>query len=113
MDVPRLLVAVVAHEMEEQALRILHEEEVHGVTVLSGQGIGFPEHMTIFGLTYKGFLSALVSLVPDEHAQSVAERLNHELRLLQPFQGLAFVLPLEEIRGSDPVLPGANSTGEP
>lgn len=111
MNLPHLLVAVVAHEQEEAAIRILREEGVDGVTALSGKGIGFPGHKTFFGLTYQGFETVLIGLAAAGMAKHVADRLNHELELMQPFQGLAFVLPLEEIGGV--YSPSSDQTTDP
>jgi hypothetical protein len=97
----RLLVAVVADEMEEQALAILREEGVQGVTLLSARGIGFPEHMTFFGLTYRGLETVLACALDDASAEHIAERLNRELHLLEPFRGLAFCLPVSHAGGID------------
>ncbi|OOG24060.1 hypothetical protein B1C78_09595 [Thioalkalivibrio denitrificans] len=97
----RVLVAVVADEMEEQALAILREEGARGVTIASGRGIGFPEHMTFFGLTYRGLESVLVCVLDDDTAERIAERLNRELSLLEPFKGLAFSLPVGHSGGID------------
>jgi hypothetical protein len=97
----KLLVAVVADEMEEEALRVMREEGVRGVTILSGRGLGFPEHVTFFGITYRGLESVLACLLDDDSADRIAERLNRELDLLQPFKGLAFSLPVTHAEGID------------
>ena len=100
-DRGKLLLAVVADEMEEQAVAILREEGVRGVTILSGRGIGFPEHMTFFGVTYRGLESVLACLLDDDAAERIAERLNRELDLLKPFRGLAFCLSANRSGGID------------
>lgn len=94
-----LLVAVLADELEESAVRILQEEGAEGVSLLPGRGIGFPEHVTFYGLTYRGLEIVLLSILPNDHAHRIAERLNLELDLLKPFRGLAFVWPVEETGG--------------
>lgn len=96
-----LLVAVVADELEERARDIIRQEGAQGITILSAGGIGFPEHVTFFGLTYRGIESVLLCLLDAETAERTAERLNRELDLLRPFQGLAFCLPVDQAEGID------------
>lgn len=97
-----LLVAVVADELEEEAVRIAREAGARGVTILSGRGIGFPEHVTFFGITYRGLEKILLWVLDEPSAEVIAERINLELDLLKPFKGLAFVLPVSHVDGLDP-----------
>lgn len=101
MTKAKLLVAVVADELEERAVAIVREEGGSGVTFLSGRGLSFPEHMTFFGLTYRGLEKVLLCVLDETTAVRAAERLNRELDLLKPFQGLAFCLPVSETGGID------------
>lgn len=96
-----LLLAVVADELEERALAIVHEEGADGVTVVPAHGIGFPEHMTFFGLTYRGLEKVLMCVLDHDSAERIANRLNVELDLLAPFQGLAFCLRIDRAEGVD------------
>lgn len=97
----KLLVAVIADELEERAVQIARDEGARGVTILSGRGIGFPERITFFGLTYRGLTKVLLWVLPEAAADLISERLNCELDLLKPDQGLAFVLPVSETGGID------------
>lgn len=97
-----LLVAVVADELEGAALEVARSEGARGVTMLSARGIGFPEHVTFFGLTYRGLETVLLWVLDETTAARVSDRLNSELELLQPFKGLAFTLPVSETGGIDP-----------
>lgn len=98
----RLLVAAVADDLEERAMRIARDEGALGVTVADARGLGFPEHMTFFGLTYVGREKLLLILCEAERAEHIAERMNVELGLLAPFQGLAFCMDVEHHSGLDP-----------
>jgi hypothetical protein len=97
----KLLVAVVADEMEEAAREIARQEGVRGMTLVSARGINFPEHITFFGLTYLGIETILLALLDEDTAVQIAERLNVELKLLEPFRGLAFCLPVDGTGGID------------
>jgi hypothetical protein len=97
----KLLVAVLAHELEEAAREIAREEGAGGMTLLSARGMNFPEHVTFFGLTYLGIESVLLALLDEATAVRIAERMNVELKLLEPFQGLAFCMPVSGTGGID------------
>ena len=97
-----LLIAAVADELEEAALAVAREEGARGVTILPSRGIGFPEHITFLGVTYRGIGVVLLWVLDGERATRIARRLNRELDLLKPFQGLAFVAPVDATGGIDP-----------
>jgi hypothetical protein len=96
-----LLVAVLADEVEEAAVEIARQEGVRGLTVLPARGLNYPKHITIFGNTYLGLEVVLLMVLDRMTATRIAERLNKELDLLQPFKGLAFCLPVEGVGGLD------------
>ena len=96
-----LLIAVVADALEERAAAIAREEGAMGVTILSARGIGFPEHVTFFGLTYRGLEKVMLWVLDHATSQTIADRLNRELDLLSPFQGLAFCLEIDHAEGID------------
>ena len=96
-----LLIAVVADALEERAAQIAREEGASGVTIVPARGIGFPEHVTFFGLTYRGLEKAMIWVLDGDTAELIAERLNRELELLAPFQGLAFCVGIDHAEGMD------------
>ncbi|AUN93535.1 hypothetical protein [Pseudazoarcus pumilus] len=97
----RLLIAAVADELEERAIDIARGEGALGVTVADARGLGFPEHMTFFGLTYVGREKLLLVLADADRVEHIAERMNIELGLLAPFQGLAFCMEVDHHSGLD------------
>lgn len=86
------LVAIIDQDREEQALDIAAEEGAADGTVLHGSGLGFPEHMTFLGVTYQGQESICIWQMDTVTADRIAKRLNLELDLLKPYNGLAFTL---------------------
>jgi len=96
-----LLVAVVADNLEGQAIEIIRREGPQGVTMIPARGLNFPEHITFFGLTYRGLETVLLALVDETTASRTAECLNQELKLLEPFRGLAFCMPVSGTGGID------------
>ncbi len=97
----RLLVAIVADDMEDAAREIARQEGARGMTLVSARGMNFPEHITFFGLTYLGAETMLLALLDEGTAVRIAERLNVELHLLEPFKGLAFCIPVDGTGGID------------
>ena len=89
---PALLVAVIAGDLEERAVHIATEEGAPKPSLHEGFGIGFPEHMRFFGVTYQGLESVCIWKTDPARAERIARRLNLELDLLQPYNGLAFTL---------------------
>lgn len=100
-----LLLVVVADELEERAMAIVREEGIAAVTALAARGIGFPEHMTFFGLTYRGLEKVLMCVTDRDTAVRTADRLNRELDLLAPFQGLAMSLDIGRAEGGGVAAP--------
>lgn len=96
-----LLVAVLADDMEEAAIEIARQEGVRGITVLPARGLNYPAHVTFFGNTFLGLEVALLMVLDRVTATRIAERLNRELDLLQPFKGIAFSLPVDGVGGLD------------
>lgn len=95
------LVAIIDQDREEQALAIANEEGGADGTVLHGSGLGFPEHMTFLGVTYQGNESVCVWQLETEQAERIARRLNLELDLFQPYNGLAFTLDTAALQGME------------
>ncbi|MDV7396418.1 hypothetical protein RZS08_33800, partial [Arthrospira platensis SPKY1] len=57
--------------------------------------------MTFFGLTYLGLETVLLALLDETTAERITERMNVELKLLEPFKGLAFCVPVHGTGGID------------
>ena len=93
------LMAIIDQDREEQALAIAAEEGGSDGTVIHGSGLGFPDHMTFLGVTYQGNESICIWQLQTEQAERIARRLNLELDLLQPYNGLAFTLDAQALTG--------------
>ncbi|WP_018994036.1 hypothetical protein [Thioalkalivibrio sp. ALgr1] len=93
------LVAIVDQDREDLALAIAAEEGGADGTVMHGAGLGFPDHMTFLGVTYQGRESVCIWELDEQRAERIARRLNLELDLLQPYNGLAFTLDAQALAG--------------
>ncbi|CAM5355263.1 transcriptional regulator [Thauera mechernichensis] len=96
-----VLVAILAEDLEEQAIDIAKRSGAGGVTLLDGRGIGATEKKTFFGLTYEGSQSVLVMVLEKKLSLSVLKNLSRELDLKNSSRGVVFTIPLEHIAGID------------
>ena len=96
-----VLVAILAEELEEQAIDIARRSGAGGVTILGGKGIGAKEKKTFFGLTVEGSQSVLVFVLEKKLSLKVLKNLSKELALEKNSCGVVFTLPLEHIAGID------------
>ena len=97
------LVAILAEELEEEAIVSARKAGATGVTILNGRGIGAREKKTFFGLTYEGSQSVLIFVLERKLSVTVLKCLTKDLDLGNHSKGVVFSLPLEHIAGIDPV----------
>lgn len=95
------LVAIIAEELEEQAIDSARQAGAAGVTILNARGIGATEKKTFFGLTYQGSQSVLLCVLERKLSVTVMKALTRELELKDHSKGVVFTLPLEHIAGID------------
>jgi nitrogen regulatory protein PII len=96
-----VLVAILAEELEEQAIDVARRSGAAGVTILGGKGIGAQEKKTFFGLTVEGSQSVLVFVLEKKLSVKVLKSICQALELNQSSRGVVFTLPLEHIAGID------------
>jgi hypothetical protein len=96
-----VLVAILAEELEEQAIDVARRSGAGGVTILGAKGIGAKEKKTFFGLTVEGSQSVLVFVLEKKLSVQVLKNLSLELGLQTSSRGVVFTLPLEHIAGID------------
>ena len=96
-----VLVAILAEELEEQAIDVARRHGAGGVTILGGKGIGAKEKKTFFGLTVEGSQSVLVFVLEKKLSVQVLKNMSQELDLQNSSRGVVFTLPLEHIAGID------------
>lgn len=96
-----VLVAVLAEDLEEQAIDSAREAGAGGVTILNAKGIGTREKKSFFGLTYEGSQSVLLFVLEKKLSVTVLKRITRDLDLASHSRGVIFTLPLEHIAGID------------
>ncbi|MDR0665278.1 MAG: transcriptional regulator [Helicobacteraceae bacterium] len=97
------LVAILADELEEKAIKVAKEAGAEGVTIMSARGIGAIEKKIFFGLTHEGSQSVLIFILERKLSVAVLKSISKELELGKHSKGVVFTLPLEHIAGIDPV----------
>ncbi len=96
-----VLVAILAEDLEEQAIDIAKRAGAGGVTILDARGIGATEKKTFFGLTYEGSQSMLVMVLEKKLSLTILKDISRELDLKNTTRGVVFTIPLEHIAGID------------
>ncbi len=94
------LVAIVAEEREEEAIKIAKESGAGAVTVLRGRNIGLKEKKIFFGLTLEENVSVLLFILPRKISMRVMKRLKEEMDMQSEDNGsIAFTVPLSHVAG--------------
>lgn len=96
-----VLVAILAEEMEDQAIDVAREAGAGSVTLLDARGLTADDKKTFFGLTYEGAQSVLVLVLEKKLSLKVLKALTRELDLDNNPRGIAFTVPLEHLGGID------------
>ncbi len=96
-----VLVAILAEDLEEQAIEVAKRAGAGGMTILDARGMGAKEKKTFFGLTYEGSQSVLVMVLEKKLSLTVLKSLKRELDLTNTTHGVVFTLALEHIAGID------------
>lgn len=96
-----VLVAILADELEEQAIDSARAAGACGVTILDGRGLGVQEKKTFLGLTYEGSQSVLLFVLEKKLSVTVMKQMTKDLQLADTSKGVLFTLPLEHIAGID------------
>ncbi|MDR3347017.1 MAG: transcriptional regulator [Helicobacteraceae bacterium] len=98
-----VLVAIIAAELEEKAIKVAKEAGAEGVTILSARGIGAVEKKIFFGLTHEGMQSILIFALERKLSVAVLKSISRELELDKYSKGVVFTLPIEHMAGIDPL----------
>lgn len=96
-----VLVAMLAEDLEEQAIKSAKAAGAGGITILNGRGLGAEQKKTFFGLTYEGSQSVLILVLEKKLSLRVMKSLVKDLDLNNHSRGVVFTLPLEHIAGID------------
>jgi nitrogen regulatory protein PII len=99
MNDPRLIVSIVRRGWGDTVLEASMQAGAHGGTVLFGRGIGRNEQQRVFGIQIEPEKEVVLTVVPLHIAQTVLDEIVRAAELSAPGHGLAFMLPLEQVRG--------------
>lgn len=96
-----VLIAVLAEELEEQAIDAAKEAGAGGITILDARGIAAEEKKTFFGLTFEGSQSVLMFVLEKKLSVQVMKAVSDKLRLKEHSKGIIFTMPIDHIAGID------------
>lgn len=96
---PRLIVTVVRRGWGDTVLEASMKTGAHGGTVLFGRGIGRNEQQRVFGIQIEPEKEVVLTLVPEDIVTPVLDEIVRVAELSVPGNGLAFVVPVEQVRG--------------
>ncbi|WP_339842441.1 transcriptional regulator [uncultured Halopseudomonas sp.] len=97
-----VLVAILAEDLEERAIKSAKAAGAGGITILNGRGLGAEQKKTFFGLTYEGSQSVLILVLEKKLSLQVMKCMVRDLDLNNDSRGVVFTLPLDHIAGIDP-----------
>ncbi len=94
------LVAIVAEEQEEEAIKMAKEAGAGAVTILKGRNLGLKEKKIFFGLTLEENISLLLFVLPRKISLLVLKKLRKGLDIDNAQNSsLIFTLPLGHVAG--------------
>lgn len=96
-----VLIAILANDLEEKAVKAAKDAGAEGVTILAARGVGATEKKTFFGLTYEGSQSVMIFVLERKLSVAVLKSMSKELELGTKHTGVVFTVPLEHITGID------------
>ena len=70
-----------------------------GATIIPGHGTGIREAKTFFGLNLEAQTDFLIFLLEEHLVDTVMEAISEAGRFEKPGTGIAFVLPVDQVRG--------------
>lgn len=94
-----VVVAIVADELEDQAIDLAKEAGAGGVTNFQARGLGLKEKKTFMGLSYERNESILIFVLEKKLSLKVIKNISHGLDLENGGHGLVFSLPIEHLAG--------------
>ncbi|SCY97576.1 P-II family nitrogen regulator [Microvirga guangxiensis] len=94
-----MIVTIVRKGWGNTALEASVKAGATGGTILSGRGVGVNEKDSIFGIPIEPEKEILLTLTPGSQADAILQRIVEAVELDKPGNGLAFVVPIENIVG--------------
>lgn len=70
-----------------------------GGTIIHGRGTGIHEQARLFGIRIEPEKEIILTLLPQERTEQVKKAIVHAVRLDEPGQGIAFILPVRSVAG--------------
>lgn len=99
MQNPYVIVSIVRKGWGDTVLEATMQAGAHGGTVLLGRGIGRNEQQRVFGIKIEPEKEIVLTVIPADLKDKVLEEIVRAAELTAPGNGLAFVVPVEQVAG--------------
>lgn len=97
---PCLIVSIVRKGWGQTVLDAAMKAGAHGSTVLFGRGLGRNEQQKVFGIQIEPEKEIILTVVPSDQRAVILQEIMRSAELNTPGNGIAFVVPVEEVVGS-------------
>jgi len=94
-----VVVAIVAEELEDEAMEVAQTNGASGVTHLKARGLGSSDKKTFMGLNYEGNQSVMIYVLEKKLSLKIVKEINKKLSLEESGRGIIFSLPIEHLAG--------------
>lgn len=94
-----LIVTVVRKGWGDQVIDASCKAGAEGGTVICGRGVGIHEKQKLFGLAIEPEKEVVLTLVSQDKAEEILQKIAEAVELDKPGHGMSFVIPVEKVIG--------------
>lgn len=95
----KLIFASTKHHLTDDVVDAAKEAGATGATIIPARGTGAYEAKTFFGLSLENQSDIIMFLVEEHVVGDILDSIERAGRFDEPGTGIAFVLPVEHVRG--------------
>ncbi|WP_454916091.1 P-II family nitrogen regulator [Xanthobacter sediminis] len=99
MQNPCVIVSIVRKGWGDTVLEASMQAGAHGGTIVFGRGIGRNEQQRVFGIKIEPEKEIVLTVIPADLKDKVLQEIVRAAELTAPGNGLAFVVPVEQVAG--------------
>lgn len=94
-----LIITIVAKGWGDTVLEASMKAGAQGGTILFGRGMGVHEKQKILGIPIEPEKEIVLTVVYKDTSEKILQTIVQECKLEKPGTGIAFVVPVEKVRG--------------
>jgi nitrogen regulatory protein PII len=104
----KCIVSMVKPDLTDKVVDAAKKAGARGATIVPASGTGKREAKTFFGLTLDVRTDVVLFLLPEELVDTVLDAIYAAGRFDKPGTGIAFVMPVDAVRGLESQLQAGN-----